>query len=63
MANSRTAWTTRVVSRLQVVEGSADAVVVEQADLVGSQAEVFGNAPGHPGGDGVQRLPREQQVG
>src|SRR4051794_19251030 len=35
----------------QVVQGAADAVVVEQGGLVGPQAEVFGDPAGDPGGD------------
>src|SRR5205823_6938462 len=51
------------VGTSEVVQGPADAVVVEQADLAGLQPQVLGDAPGHPPGDGVQRLPGQQQVG
>src|SRR6185312_12891600 len=54
---------TGAVGPLQVVESPADAVVVERRQLVGTQVEVFGNPAGDPGGQGVQRLARQQQVG
>src|SRR5207245_1105017 len=51
------------VGAAQVVQGPADAVVVEQEDLVGLQAEVLGDAACDPGGQGVQRLASQEQVG
>src|SRR5581483_5959615 len=50
------------VGALQVVQRAADAVVVERRGLAGLQAEVVGDAARDPRGDGVQRLPRQQQV-
>jgi hypothetical protein len=46
----------------QVVQGAAEAVVVEQAHLVRLQAEVFGDAAGDPGGEGIKGLTGQQQV-
>src|SRR6185312_2148835 len=54
---------TGAVGPLQVVESAADAVIVEQRQLVGTQVEVFGNPACDPGGQGVQRLACQQQVG
>jgi len=47
----------------EVVEGTSDAVVVEQSDLPGKEAEVFGDAASGPAGDGIERLAGEQEVG
>ena len=38
-----------------IVKGAAQAVVLQQADLTGLQAEVFRNTPGQPFGKGIQR--------
>jgi hypothetical protein len=51
------------VGPLQMVKRPADPVVVEQGNLVGFQAEVLGDTPGHPGGEGIQRLAGQEQVG
>jgi len=51
------------VGFVQVIQGPADAVVVEQAGLPGQQADGSGDAARGPVGDGVQRLPRQQEVG
>ncbi len=47
----------------EVVEGTSDAVVVEKGDLLGKEAEVFGDAASGPAGDGIERLAGEQEVG
>src|ERR1019366_590771 len=36
----------------EVVEGTSDAVVVEEGDLLGKEAEVFGDEASGPAGDG-----------
>jgi hypothetical protein len=50
------------VGPLEVVERPPDPVVVEQGGLAGMEAEGFGDPPGHPSGDGVQRLACQQEV-
>ncbi len=45
-----------------MIQGTADAVVVEQSGLAGLQAQVFGDAAGRPGGDGIQGLACQEQV-
>jgi hypothetical protein len=47
----------------EVVEGTSDAVVVEEGDLPRKEAEVFGDAASGPVGDGIERLAGEQEVG
>ena len=51
------------VGALQVVQGAAEAVVVEQSGLAGLKPQVFGGAAGRPGGDGVEWLAGQQEVG
>jgi hypothetical protein len=53
---------TGAVGFVEVIQGAAAAVVVEQGGLCGQQAEVVRDEGGSSGGDGVQRLPGEQEV-
>ena len=44
------------VGTLEVIQSAADAVVVEQGDLAGLEAQVLGDAAGGPGGHAVEGL-------
>ena len=51
------------IGTLQVIQCPADAVIIEQGQLVRLQTEVLAHASRRPGGDGVERLTRQQQIG
>src|SRR5262249_20804189 len=51
------------INLVQPVQGAAEAVILQPADLVGSQADVFRDVPGEPFGQGIQWAARQQQVG
>ena len=51
------------VGTVEVIEGPAETIVVERGQLIGLQSEVFGYAAGSPGGEGVEGLAGQEEIG
>ena len=49
--------------RARLVRGYLEWTASEKGDLIGKEAEVFGDAASGPAGDGIERLAVEQEVG
>ena len=54
---------TGAVGTLQMIEGTAATIIVEEGGLARLQAQVFGYPARSPSGQGIEGLTRQQQVG